>query len=93
MTAHSSRRRFLKKASWALTAIPVIALTHSAHATTNAAIRIQLQYQNSPKGEMSCLTCLEFIPGKTDGALGECKKIPGDDEISPHGYCLAWNTM
>lgn len=56
-------------------------------------MRAELQYQNVPKDNMNCSTCLEFIPGKTDKDLGKCKVIPEDDEISPNGYCTKWNTM
>ncbi len=89
MTTDMKRRTFLK----ALAAIPMAVITREARATVNPALRAQYKYQDFPKDDMSCSTCLEFIPGKTEKDRGGCKVIPGDDEISPHGYCTKWNTM
>lgn len=88
-----NRREFLKTAGAALTLIPLATFSRQARANTNAKVRAELKYQNYPKDDMSCNTCLEFIPGKTGKDLGMCKVIPGDDEISPNGYCTKWNTM
>ena len=32
----------------------------------------------------------QFVPGKTPKDRGGCTFIPGDDELSPNGYCVAW---
>ena len=32
------------------------------------------------------------IPGNTGTDLGECKRIPDDDDISPNAYGKRWNT-
>jgi anaerobic selenocysteine-containing dehydrogenase len=93
MNTNLTRRKFLKTAGFALVLIPLVAISRQAGANTNSNVRTQLKYQNSPKDNMSCTTCLEFIPGKTDKDLGRCKVIPEDDEISPNGYCTKWNTM
>jgi len=93
MTINQTRRKFLKTAGFALGLISLVALTRQARANTNAVARAELKYQDFPKDDMSCSTCLEFLPGKTDKDLGGCKVIPGDDEISPRGYCAKWNTM
>lgn len=93
MNTNLTRRDFLKSASLALVLIPIMAASKQAMANTNSKLRTELQYQNLPKDNMSCTTCMEFIPGKTDKDLGKCKVIPGDDEISPNGYCTKWNTM
>ena len=87
------RRKLLKVASFM--AIPTGLSCRSSHlaAMTNGTARAQLQYQDAPKGAMNCASCLEFLPGKGETDLGGCKKIPGDDEISPNGYCIVWNTM
>ncbi len=92
MNTDPDRRNFLRIASVALALIPVV-IARSAHATTNATLRAKLQYQNTPNGEMSCASCLEFIPGKTVQDLGGCKVIPGDNEIASNAYCTSWNTM
>ena len=93
MDTNLSRRNLLKIASVSLALIPLVAITRQARANSNTAVRDKLKYQNTPKDGMSCTSCLEFIPGKTDKDLGGCKVIPGDDEISPNGYCISWNTM
>ncbi len=93
MTTNLTRRRFLKTASFVLALIPLVTVSRQATANTNPVLRAQLKYQDFPKDDMRCTTCLEFIPGKTDKDSGGCKVIPGDDEISPNGYCTKWNTM
>jgi hypothetical protein len=92
MNTDLSRRNFLRTASVALALIPVV-VARSAQARSNPTLRAQLQYQNSPKNEMSCVSCLEFIPGKSEQDLGGCKVIPDDNEIAANGYCTSWNTM
>lgn len=92
MKPDPSRRRLLRSATWALAAIPLVVMRNAA-AATNPALRAQLQYQDSPSGDMNCANCVDFVPGPTETALGGCTRIPGDNEISPRGYCNAWNTM
>jgi hypothetical protein len=93
MNKNLTRREFLKTSCFALILIPLVTASRQAMASTNAKVRAELKYQNSPKDNMNCNTCLEYIPGKTDKNLGKCKVILGDDEISPNGYCTKWNTM
>ena len=93
MRINPKRRQVLRSAGVALAAIPLLVVGRPAAAGTNAALREKLQYQGQPKDGQSCASCLEFIPGKTDEAPGGCKQIPGDDQISPEGYCILWNTM
>ena len=84
------RRRFLKMGATVLAAIPVMAVSGRADAATNAAVRTSLKYQGKPEGEKSCGNCVQFVPGANAKALGGCKVMPGDTEISPQGYCTAW---
>ena len=93
MNANLERRKFWKSAAIALALIPIVLVSRPARAKTNAPLRAELAYQNTPKEGMKCMSCVEFIPGKTDAGPGSCKVIPGDDEISPDGYCARWNTM
>ena len=86
----TTRRNFVKIGGAVMVAIPIIAATTNASAATNAAMRASLKYQNTPNGDKSCSGCAQFIPGKSATALGGCKIIPGDTEISPKGYCMAW---
>ena len=84
------RRRFLK-AGTALAMIPVaIAASGGAVAATNASLRTSLKYQAKPEGDKSCASCAQFVAGATPKDLGTCKIIPGDTEISPQAYCIAW---
>jgi hypothetical protein len=86
----SSRRQFLKIGGAAIAMIPVLAVSGKVMASTNAAMRTSLKYQDKPNGDKHCATCMQFIPGKTPKDLGGCKLYPGDTEISPNGYCVAW---
>jgi hypothetical protein len=85
-----SRRQFLKIGGAAIAMIPVVAVSGKVMASTNAAMRTSMKYQNKPNGDKQCATCMQFIPGKTPKDLGGCKIFPGDTEISPKGYCVAW---
>ena len=66
MSKNLTRREFLKTASFTLVLIPLVAISKQAKANTNAKLRTEFKYQNSPKDSMNCSACLEFIPGKTD---------------------------
>ncbi len=85
-----SRRQFLKIGGAALAMIPVLAVSGKAMATTNSAMRTSMKYQGKPSGDKHCATCMQFTPGKTAKDLGGCKIFPGDTEIAPTGYCVAW---
>jgi len=84
------RRQFLKIGGVALAMIPVMVVSGRADAATNAALRTSLKYQGKPEGDKSCAKCMQFVPGASAKDLGGCKIIPGDTEISPQGYCIAW---
>ena len=86
----TSRRQFLKIGGAAIAMIPVVSLSGKVMASTNAAMRTAMKYQDKPNGGKRCDTCMHFVPGKTPKDLGGCKVIPGDTEISPNGYCVAW---
>lgn len=85
-----SRRLWLRLASGAALAAPLAGLPLAARANKNEAMRKSLNYQDQPKGEQHCATCLHFVPGKSPSDRGGCKIIPGDTEISPKGWCTAW---
>ena len=87
---HMQRRQFLKIGGTALAAIPVLLISGQSLAATNAAMRGGFKYQDKPEGDKSCANCVQFVPGATAKDLGGCKIIPGDTEIAPHGYCIAW---
>ena len=85
-----ARRQFLKLSGAALAMIPVIVVSGRADAATNAAMRGALKYQDKPQDGKDCAQCIQFVPGASAKALGSCKVIPNDTEISPYGYCMAW---
>ena len=93
MNINQSRRRVFKVVSIALAAVPLALVTRCANAATNPDIRAKLKYQDTPLGDQSCANCLAFVPGKTEKNPGKCPLIPGDDDISPNGYCTGWYTM
>lgn len=84
------RRQFLKFGGAALVMIPVSLVSSRADAATNAAMRAALKYQTKPEGDKRCVNCLQFVPGASTSSLGGCRVLPGDTEISPQGYCIAW---
>jgi hypothetical protein len=49
-----------------------------------------MKYKDTPEGDKNCANCVQFVPGKTPADLGGCKIFPGDTEVSPKGYCVAW---
>lgn len=85
-----SRRQFLKVGGAALAMIPVMVMSNNATAATNAAMRAAMKYQGKPSGAKQCSNCIQFVPGKTPKDLGGCKIFPGDTEVSPQGFCVAW---
>lgn len=80
-----SRRSMIKLGAAALAMIPVVAL-----AAKNDSMRASMKYKDSPEGDKSCATCVQFVPGKSATDLGGCKIFPNDTEVSPKGYCAAW---
>ena len=80
-----SRRKMLKLGGAALAMIPVVAI-----AAKNDAMRASMKYKDTPEGDKRCDNCVQFVPGKTPKDLGGCKIFPGDTEVSPNGYCVAW---
>ena len=85
-----NRRSFLKVGGAALAIIPFVIATGSAGAATNAAMRTSLKYKGTPEGDKNCAGCMQFVPGPSAKDLGGCKILPGDNEVSPQGYCVAW---
>ena len=89
MSEHDSkrigRRNMLKRTALVaagLAAIPVVARAGGTVA------KAAMQYQDHPKNGQDCSSCLQFIPGKSAGAMGECKVVAGP--ISPKGWCVAY---
>jgi hypothetical protein len=85
-----ARRQFLRTGGAAIAMIPVVAFAGSAIAATNPGMRTSMKYQSTPNVDKDCSNCLQFVPGKTPKDLGGCKLFPGDTEVSPKGFCVAW---
>jgi hypothetical protein len=86
----TSRRVWLKAATGAAVAAPLMFFTRQSLAAKNDALRTSLKYQDTPSGTKTCATCMQFVPGKTPKDKGGCKILPGDTEIAPTGFCVAW---
>jgi hypothetical protein len=84
------RREFLKIGGAVVAVIPLMAVSNWAGAATNANMRTAFKYQDKPEGDKNCSGCMQFVPGKTPKGPGACNIMPGDTEISPQGYCIAW---
>lgn len=74
-----SRRKVLKFGTLSLAMIPLVAV-----AAKNDGMRSSMKYKDTPEGDKNCSNCVQFV------APHGCKIFPGDDEISPNGYCVAW---
>ena len=81
-----SRRKIIK-----FMMLGIIAPFMSAHTRQAQATKVSkeaMQYRDKPNGKQSCSNCLQFIPGKTPEADGECKVVEGS--INPQGWCNAY---
>ena len=70
MTTNHGRRKLLRVGGAVLVLIPLATITRQARGTTNSEKRTELKYQVTPLNGNSCVSCLEFIPGKTDHDFG-----------------------
>jgi hypothetical protein len=82
-----SRRRLLRNAA-AMGALAAAAQWVARPALAQAkASQKAMQYQDQPKNDQKCDSCMQFIPGPQPGASGGCKVVEGP--ISPNG-CIAY---
>ena len=86
----ASRRTWIKAVAGAATIAPVVLFSRQGFAAKNDALRGSLKYQDTPSGTKRCSNCMQFVAGKTPKDKGGCKILPGDTEISPDGFCVAW---
>lgn len=87
----ASRRDWLKVATGAAFAAPLVMFTRETLAAKNDALRTALKYADTtPQAGKTCANCVQFVPGKTAKDQGGCKILPGDTEIAPAGWCSAW---
>ena len=81
-----SRRRMIKIAALAAGAPLLAATVGTAYA--QKATKAAMQYRDKPNGKQECANCLQFIPGKSASANGQCNVVDGS--ISPKGWCIAY---
>ena len=86
----SSRRDWLKAATGVAVAAPLVFFASRSFGAKNDALRGSLKYQDTPSDTKRCDNCMQFVAGKTAKDKGGCKILPGDTEIAPAGYCVAW---
>ena len=87
----SARRQFMRIGGAIIATVPLLVLSKGTLAATNAGLRSAMKYQDKPGPDnKECSRCMQFVPGKTASDLGGCKIFPGDTEVSPTGYCVAW---
>jgi hypothetical protein len=84
-TTNLSRRNILKFGGLAIAMVPVLAF-----AAKNDSMRTSMKYKDTPEGDKQCSGCVQFVPGAGANDAGGCKIFPGDTEIAPKGYCVAW---
>lgn len=84
------RRTWLHAVAGVAVAAPLGMFAREAASAQNAALRQALKYQDTPNAGKQCSGCAQFVPGKTPKDRGGCTTIPGDDEIAPAGWCVAW---
>lgn len=82
-----NRRLFIQTLAFVT---PAALIASRAEAAKNDALRGSLKYQDKPSGTKHCANCMQFVPGKGPKDMGGCKIIPGDTEISPDAFCVAW---
>lgn len=82
---NQTNRRAVLKGAVLLAGLAAIPLAVEAAGTASKA---SMQYQDHPKGNQECSTCLQFIPGKSASAMGQCNVVAGP--ISPKGWCVAY---
>lgn len=83
----SSRRILLRNAAVAAGAAALPPLARHALAQAKAT-KQAMQYQDQPKGDQTCDTCVQWIPGPKPDAPGGCKVVEGP--INPKGWCVAY---
>ncbi len=86
----TSRRRVIRLTVLAASAGGLLGASGLALAKKNEQMRTALKYQDAPNNGQKCADCMQFLPGKSAGDRGGCKVMPGDDEISPNGWCSAF---
>lgn len=86
MSRRSALRRFAALAGAA--ALPAVGLLPARAAEYGTTPKSAVRYQDHPKGNEACANCINFVPGKSAGAMGHCRVVAGP--ISPKGWCLAY---
>ncbi|MFN6184156.1 MAG: high-potential iron-sulfur protein, partial [Burkholderiales bacterium] len=81
----SANRRFFMKT---IAILPAAVVSGMAVAQ-NAAMKKNLQYQDTPKSGQRCDQCLHYVADPKKAGEGICKVIP-NDTVKAAGWCTAW---
>jgi hypothetical protein len=82
-----SRRVIIIRAAGLLAVAAAPGLAGRAQAQAKLA-KDAVKYQTKAKDGKDCDDCLQFVPGKSEKAMGTCKIVEGP--ISPNGWCIAF---
>lgn len=87
-TFDPSRRRLFRQGAIIASAAALggLMLKSTAEAQTGTVPKATAKYQDTPHGTQKCDGCLQYIPGKSASASGQCKIVAGS--ISPDGWCM-----
>jgi len=85
-----TRRQVLKAGVISIVAAPIVGFSANSMAAQNAAMRTSLKFQDHPNGDKQCSKCVNWLPTADLTKPGGCKLYPGDTEIAPNGYCMAF---
>ena len=90
MNDHLSRKSVLIN----LLSLPIVATaaiaTVGEASASNKSPQKAVQYQDTPKNGVKCLTCKFYLPNKKSAkAKGACTVVEG--AISPEGWCVIYS--
>lgn len=81
-----SRREVIKIAALAAT-VPLVGASIGT-AQAQKATKAAMQYRDTPNGKQECDNCMQYVPGRSPTANGQCNVVEGS--ISPKGWCIAY---
>ncbi len=83
MSTYNPERRNVLRGLLAAGCALWLARSVGAESTTVKTSKTQAKYQDHPKGEQQCSTCMNFIP-----ETSTCKIVEG--QVSADGWCMLW---
>jgi len=80
---HNHDRRKLLRGALATGCALWLVRAFGAETAVRKLSKAQAKYQEQPKGDQTCATCMHFI-----AASNSCKLVDGD--VSPTAWCMLW---